>query len=316
MMNRILAFTILILTCGCALLAAGQTDQRVQATGTVIRVDAQYNEISLCLLEGECIVVVRPETKILRYIYPAEIGSIREGDVLGVTGTVTGGKIYADRIQISKEGKGLPASYRDREAVVEGTITFPAAQFDRTFAMNTAYGERKVDVGKSAVVTRGGRGISVHDLAKGDIVRAGGTWDGSRLDCARVEVVDVLTPFANDGGGSEIHPQPSAPPPTNNPPGPVAAPSVQPEQPPVEPSAQPEQPSNVRTGRIVAIDHAKLTMTIDSAMTDTKIDAPNATVTRKESTRRFGDLKKGDKVTVTGELVDGVVKATAIEIVD
>lgn len=309
MMKRILTAASMILICGAIPVLAANIEQ-IDVQGAVTRVYTGENEIDLRASDGDYIIVVRPQTVIQRYIYPAEIGDIREGDQLGVNGTLTGGKIYADRIQISKEGRGLPSYYR--EDVIEGMITFPPSSFDRSFALETVYGERKVDVRRGAAVTRNGRDISVHDLAKGDKVRAYGTWDGRNLDCARVEVIDEFTPSPIPPASDEPAAAPPPAEPPANPPAADNAPELQPEQ----PSTQAGQPSNVRTGRIIAIDYAKFTMTIDSAMNDIKIDAQNAAVTRKESTRRFSDLKQGDKVTVTGELVDGGVKATAIEIVD
>lgn len=57
-------------------------------------------------------------------------------------------------------------------------------------------------------------------------------------------------------------------------------------------------------------------MTIDADLTDVEVDARDAAVTRDGSTRRFSDLKKGDKVTVTGETRDGVLVAKSVEVVE
>jgi len=55
---------------------------------------------------------------------------------------------------------------------------------------------------------------------------------------------------------------------------------------------------------------------MDAGMKDTKIDARDASVTRKGSTRRFSELKKGDKVTVKGDWNGDVLKAVSVDVAE
>ena len=302
---------------------------KTQLMGCVTRVFPRYSEINVRAQSESYVIVVRPSTVIRRYIYATDIYDIGEGDNLSVVGTISGtARIYAERIQIVSSNKGprYDASDRDREDRIEGVVTYPAASFDRTFAIQTDYGERKVDVPRSADVIKDGRSARVQDLRKGDRVRAYGTWDGSTLVATRVETIDRLA-------ARDYEPAPERPadeqgadqPPTYEPEPAANEPRV--DQPDQEPEGKPSEPPEVTsngqevadqapTGRIVSIDYDKVEMTIDVDMSDVKVDAANAAITRKGSMRRFSDLEKGDKVAVTGDYADGVLKAAAIEIVD
>ncbi len=173
---------------------------------------------------------------------------------------------------------------------IEGTVACPASMFDRSLALGTIYGERKVDVPKDADIVISGHAGSVHDLIKGDKVRATGAWSGSTLVASRIE-------------SGEKPPEPAVEQPA------ATAPA------PTPPAPEAPRPNDL-TGRIVDIDYAKSELSIDAGMKDTKIDAADASVTRKGSTRRFSELKKGDKVEVKGDWVGDVLKATMVDVVE
>jgi len=282
-------------------------NDHVDTKGYVTRVDPRFGEIDIRTKLGNYVVLVKAGSVIRRYIYVADISEVNEGDDISVVGTVDrDGRIVAERVQVSVSaspderaayyptGKGYrpPAASISghREDVIEGTVTTPASMFDRSLAVKTFYGERKVDVPKDADVVISGRPASVHDLIKGDKVRAIGTWSGSTLVASRIESGEKPIETAVE--------QPTAVTP--------AAPSPAPETP---------RPDSV-TGRIVEIDYVKFELSVDSEMKDIRIDAADAAVTRKGSTRRFSELKKGDKVEVKGEWVADVLKATMVDVVE
>lgn len=282
-------------------------NDHVDTKGYVTRVDPRFGEIDIRTRLGNYVVLVKAGSVIRRYIYVADISEVNEGDEIGVVGTVDrDGRIVAERVQVSVSanpderttyyptGKGYrppaPSTFGRREDTIEGTISSPASMFDRSLALATRYGERKVDVPKDADVIISGHPGSVHDLMKGDKVRATGTWSGSTLVASRIESGDRRTETTVE--------QPTTVTPTLPPP-------------------VPETPrSNSVTGRIVDIDYVKFELSIDSEMKDIKIDAADAAVTRKGSTRRFSELKKGDKVEVKGEWSGDVLKATMVDVVE
>lgn len=282
-------------------------NDHVDTRGYVTRVDPRFGEIDIRTKLGNYVVLVKAGSVIRRYIYVADISEVNEGDDIGVVGTVDrDGRIVAERVQVSVSaspderatyyptGKGYrppaPSSLSRREDVIEGTVTSPASMFDRSLAVATRYGERKVDVPKDADVVISGHPASVHDLIKGDKVRAIGAWSGSTLVASRIESGEKPIETAVE--------QPSA--------------TAPPSPPPVLESPRP----NSLTGRIVDIDYVKFELSIDWEMKDIKIDAADAAVTRKGSTRRFSDLKKGDKVEVKGDWVGDVLKATTVDVTE
>jgi len=330
--RTVLASTVTLLD-GAASPDSGGTqsyrpNDRVETNGYVTRASPRANEIDIRTRSGNYVVVVRAGTVIRRYIYVTDINDINEGDDVSLTGTVDReGKIIAERIQVSASnpdergkypiGKGYRPSSSDAapaasEDMIEGTVAYPVSSFDRTLGLNTVYGARKVDVPKNAEVFIDRRAASVHDLMKGDSIRAAGTWSGTTLIASRVETIDQLTTApAVEGNSPAPEPPPLAEPP----------PAVEP-QAPAEPTAQPKPPAveaprpNELTGRIVEIDYAKFELSMDAGMKDTKIDARDASVTRKGSTRRFSELKKGDKVTVKGDWNGDVLKAVSVDVAE
>lgn len=255
-------------------------------------------------------VTVARDTAIRRYIYPAQFAEMREGDWVTVHGLFEGSRVDARRIQINRHS-GRSAPERPQE-VTEGEITYPASSFDRTFAIETQFGERKIDVPRGAVVIRNSQPISVHDLRRGEYVQVYGTWDGSTMTATAVEVIgpaDVLPPVSRVpkvGADEALPPKPDATP----------LPPIEPEV--VKPDAAPaelDDPSS-RTGRIVEIDYDTNEITLDVRMQDVKVSAAEAAITRRGSSRRFSDLKEGDKVTVRGEVRGRVFVATAVEIIE
>jgi len=294
----------------------------VETKGYVTRVDARFGEIDIRTKLGSYVVLIKAGSVIRRYIYVTDIGEVNEGDDINVIGTVDReGRIVAERVQVSvsanpeargayPDGKGYkprsgPQS-SDREDTIDGTISCPASMFDRSLAVGTKYGERKVDVPKDADVIVSGHAGSVHDLVKGDRIRATGVWSGSTLVAERIELGDKLAPEpVPELASTAPEPPPAAEPPA------VAEPAPAPNPP------APEAPRpNSLTGRIVEIDYGKLELSIDAGMKDTKVDAADASVTRQGSTRRFSELKKGDKVEVKGEWVGDTLKATMLDVVE
>lgn len=284
-------------------------DERIEIEGVVTRVLAGDGEIDIRVGDRDFTVILGPGTVIRRYLYVTDIGEVREGDRLGVYGTVRDTRITASRVHLIEAGQQYRPLYLERrEDVVEGEIVVTTSSFDRTLSLATDFGERKVDVKRGADVTRDGQPVSVHDLRRGELVRASGVWDGGSLVASRVEVIreiDRSAPSVEDparpepGAGAEQ--QPSEP--------------ASPAEPAAEESSIPAAPAE-RTGRIVDIEHQSNRMTIDTGLSDVQVDARDATVRHQGSTRRFSDLKKGDKVTVTGETRDGVFVAESVEIVE
>lgn len=327
-------------------------NDRIETTGAVTSVEASAGEIDIRTDNGNYALVVRPDTVIRRYIYVTDIGDVGENDDVSFTGRMgRDGKIVAERIQVSSAGSRsvrttetkayrptyLSAVSRSQEDSIEGSITVPPSSFDRSLVLVTEYGERKVDVLKSAEVRIDKLPASVHDLTKGDNVRVFGTWDGDTMIAARIETcVPSATASYRVQELPYAEPAPSAPePPEANPPAetaPVPAPPV--EQPSAsEPAPATDQPApaepapgnppaseppkvNTLTGRIVAIDYTNLDLTVDAGLKDNKIDARDAAITRQGSTRRFSELKKGDKIEVKGDWNGDVLKATSVDVVE
>ena len=253
--------------------------------------------------------VVDARTVIRRYIYSSDINDIHDGDSLNIVGTMGhSGKILAERIQISlprsedrgyypigKDYKRLDEQRPASADVIEGTVEYPASRFDRTLGINTKYGDRKINVRKDAEVFIDKRSASVHDLMKGDYIRATGRWDASTLIASRVETISDTH--------DEAHREPPSKP-DDTPP--VAA----------TPNAEDKQLPNHFEGRIVEIDYTKHEIVVDSEMRDFKVDAIDTPITKKGSSRRFSELKVGDKVSVKGEWTDSILKASTIEIAE
>jgi hypothetical protein len=317
-----------------------QPNDRVETTGYATRCSPRANEIDVRTRSGNYVVIVGTGTVIRRYIYATDINDINDGDDLNITGTVDhDGRIVAERIQVTVSkpdergkypiGKGYQPRASDAapaasEDLIEGTVAYPVSSFDRTLGLSTKYGDRKVDVPKNAEVFIDRRAASIHDLMKGDKIRASGTWSGSTLVASRVETIDELSASPTV---EEKLPAPE-PPPAAEPAPSVEAPApaeptapAQPSQ-PAEPTAQPTPPTveaprpSTFTGRIIEIDYAKFELSVDAGMKDTKIDAGNAAITRKGSSRRFSELKKGDKVEVKGDWDGDVLKAAAVDVVE
>ena len=297
-----------------------RSGDRVETDGYVMRVETRASEIDIRTRAGSYVVVVRPDTVIRRYLYVTDISDVNDGDNIKLTGTVDReGKIVAERIQVSAAnsaergkypvGKGYrppskSAAPERAKDTIEGTVVYPVSAFDRTLGLDTRYGERKVDVSKDAEVLVKGKAGSVHGIAKGDGIRVVGEWVGSTMVASRLETADQIAALPR----SEETTPPAPLPPLELPP--VANP------PAADPPAAAVPVSGTLTGRIVAIDYTKLEMTIDAAMKDQKIDARDASVTLKGSTRRFSELKKGDKVEVKGEWEGDVLKAAMVDVVE
>lgn len=276
--------------------------ERVEIRGYVTRVFARSGEINMRALSENYVVVVQPGTVIRRYIYVTDIHDISEGDEIRVYGTLTTRTtIKADRIHITSSDRDRryrdrPRSYRPsasygiREDVLEGTLV-TSLDSTWTVVLRTEFGERTVEVPRTAQITRDRQTASAGNIRKGERVRVRGRWEGDILVAERLEVGIGVEP-----GRVEQEPAASTP--------------TAPEPP------KPREADGPRSGRIISIDYEKLEMTIDSEMTNIKVAASGAEVTRKGSTRRFSDLKKGDRVTVNGEVKDGVLTATAIELTD
>lgn len=312
--RTILANTVTILEGNCAITGGAMEgyhpNDRVETDGYVMRANIRDNEIDIRTHLGNYVVVVRPETMIRRYIYVTTINDINDGDDINITGKVDReGKIVADRIQVSAANSGERGRYpigkgyrptssvpdsEDREDVIEGTVTYPTSAFDRTLGLDTRYGERKVEVPKEAVVLIDHQPGSVHSLLKDAMIRVTGTWNGSTMSAARIETIERLS------ANIRVDESP-------------AVPEVEPAPaPPVDEAARP----NTLTGRIIEIDYAKFELTLDAGLKDTKVDARDASITRKDSTRRFSELRKGDKIEVKGDWTGDTLKATLVDVVE
>jgi len=309
-----------------------QPNDHIETSGSVTGIVGSSSEIDIRTDSGNYALIVRPETVIRRYIYVTDINDINEGDGISFTGQMgRDGRIIAERIQVSAAGrvktnatKGYRPTYlsavsHSQEDSIEGAITSPPSSFDRTLALNTEYGERKVDVLKTAEVRIDQLPASVHDLAKGDRIRVFGTWDGNTMVATRVEtyVPSASATYRAQEPPAEPEPAPVTPEPpaeTTTAPEPPANPTTP--APTAPPAASEPAKSNTITGRIVDIDYTKLDLSVDAGLKDNKIDARDAVVTRQGSTRRFSELKKGDKVEVKGDWNGDVLKATSVDVVE
>lgn len=332
--RTILATTVVVLNEKAASAADSRSyrpNDYIETSGLVTGVSASSREIDVRTDDGNFALMVRPDTVIRRYIYVTDIGDINEGDDVSFSGRMAqDGRIVAARIQVSASGnKARPVgskAYRPtylsavshgREDSIEGGITSPPSSFDRTLMLSTEFGERRVDVLKSAEVRIDRLPASVHDLTKGDRVRVFGTWDGDTMVATRVET------YLPSASATYRVPEPPAPEPAPSAPQPMEQPSA-----PVPPASDPEPPApaepaapetanpSVITGRIVDIDYTKLDLSVDAGLKDNKVDAREAVVTREGSTRRFSELKKGDKVEVKGDWNGDVLKAVSVDVVE
>lgn len=333
--RTVLAETVVVLDDRPAPAPRGfQPNDRVESSGSVTGVLTSSKEIDIRTDDGNFALVVRPDTVIRRYIYVTDITDINEGDDISFSGRMgQDGRIVAERIQVSASRgntKSVSKSYRPtylsavsrgREDSIEGTIISPPSAFNRTLRLSTSYGERRVDVLKSAEVRIDQLPASVHDLSKGDSVRVFGTWDGNVMIATRVETyVPSASPAyrAQEPPLPEPEPEPpvQAEPPAQPEPAPEAPAAEEAPAPDNPPAAADQEKANIITGRIVEIDYATATLSVDANLSDNKIDASDAVVTRQGSSRRFSDLKKGDKVEVKGEWNGDVMKAASIDVVE
>lgn len=307
-------------------------NERVETAGYVMRVDRRIQEVSIRTRSGSYVVAIRPDTVIRRYIYVTDISDIDEGDDINLVGTVDReGKIVAERIQVSfsnpkertkypvgvayhPQGRGVPSDVTDD--TIEGVVRYPVTAFDRTMGLDTRYGQRVVDVPKDAEVVVDRKPGSVHDVKKGDSVRVVGEWSDSTMVASRLETVDQLVLTQPEKPAPAVEPAPTPSPA----PAPESAPAVEPapvaNPPAPNPPAVEAPRSGTLTGRIIDINYTKLELSVDAGMKDNKIDAGDAAVTRKGSTRRFSELKKGDKVEVKGDWDGDVLKATMVDVVE
>jgi len=338
--RTVLASSVVVLNEKAAPEVAAQRAYRpndhIESSGAITGVNGSHGEIDVRTDAGDYALVVRPDTVIRRYIYVTDINDVNEGDGITFVGTMArDGRIIAQRIQVSAPGnrvantygaKGYRPTYlsavsHSREDCIEGAIISPPSSFDRSLALNTDYGERKVDVLKSAEVRIDKLPASVHDLARGDTIRVFGTWDGDTMVATRVETYNPsagATYRVQELPLPEPQPEPEKPAEPSNPPAEIAAePAPAPTPAPAAPPAAPEPAKgNSIMGRIIDIDYTNLDLTIDAGMKDNKVDARDAVVTRQGSTRRFSELKKGDKVEVKGDWSGDVLKATSVDIVE
>lgn len=306
-----------------------QPNDRIETSGTVTGLTASSGEVDIRTDGGNYALVVKTETVIRRYIYVTDINDINEGDGVSVTGRMgRDGRIIAERIQVSAPGdkrvkpsatKGYRPTYlgavsHSQEDSIEGAIVSAPTSFDRTLSLNTEYGERKVDVLKTAEVRINQVPASVHELTKGDRVRVFGTWDSSTMVATRVETYVPSATATYRAQELPAEPEPVV----------VPDPATQPENPSAEITPAPADPpaaaetvkASTLTGRIVAIDSAKLGLTVDAALKDNNIGARDAAITRKGAASSFTDLKKGDKVEVKGDWNGDVLKATSVDVVE
>ena len=337
--RTVLASSVVVLDArAAASLAAPQgyrPNDHIEASGAVTGVIASSKEIDVRTDDGNFALLVKPETIIRRYIYVTDIDDVNEGDAVSFIGRIgQDGRVIAERIHVFASGNGvqpkgskgyrptyLSAVSQTREDTIEGAIISPPSSFDRSLALDTEYGDRKVDVLKSAEVRIDRLPASVHDLGKGDYVRVIGTWDGDTMIASRVET-SAPSSSATYRVQELTVPEPvrvePAPPPAAAVPVPAApakpAPAP-PANPPAQPQPEPEKPTTL-TGRIVEIDYTNLDLSVDAGLKDNKIDARDAVITREGSTRRFSELKKGDKVEVKGDWNGDVMKAASVDVVE
>lgn len=276
-------------------------DERIEIDGVVRIVRPDAGEIEIRAGDVDYVVVIGPRTVVRRYLYVTDVSEIRSGDRVGVFGTVRGSRISALRIQLIEPGGEFRPLYADRrEDVVEGEIVVPTSSFDRTLLLATEFGERKVDVRRGAQVTRDGQSISVHDLRRGERVRVCGVWNGDSLSAVSIEVID------DTSAGPVKEPETQESPTDISGPG-ETIPSETP-----GPTDSPEPAE--RTGRIVSIDPENRRLTVDTGLADVPVDAAHAEISREGTPVAFADLKKGDRVTVVGELREGVLHARSVEV--
>lgn len=339
--RTILASTVVVLEASAAKIVPQgyRPNDHIETSGSVTGVNASSGEIDIRTDTGNYALLVKSDTVIRRYIYVTDISDINEGDGISFTGAMArDGRIIADRIQVSAAGikiaktngthgyrpTYLSAVSRSQQDSIEGQIISPPSSFDRSLALSTTYGERKVDVLKSAEVRIDKLPASVHDLAKGDYIRVIGTWDSDTMIATRVETsapssaatyrVEELPAPAPEPAPAPAAPEtPAAP--ANPAPAETATAPAEPANPPAPAAPEPAKASAI-TGRIVAIDYTNLDLSVDAGLKDNKVDARDAVVTRQGSTRRFSELKKGDKVEVKGDWNGDVLKATSVDVVE
>lgn len=283
----------------------------IEFEGVVVRAEPAYREFTVDDGRDRYFVETRPDTVIRRYIYVADVRDIAEGDTVSIHGTVTGQRVTAKRISIVQRGSYRSGRdngdryYGRRETVLEGEVVGTASWFDRSLAVRTPDGDITVEVPRSTSVIRDGKNISVHDLRKGDYVRAYGVLEGRTLSATRMEVIDFVYPMASrsddkipPGDNSEIS---------------DTADTRAPDESPV--AVSPREPDSY-TGRIVAIDVESALLTVDIELQDVTVDASEVVITRNDSLRRLSDLKPGDKISIKGKMKADALHAAEIAILD
>lgn len=260
--------------------------------GQIVRVNPAAGEFVIKAGTDTFVIVVGRVTEIKRSTFVSNLYDMSEGDQVNVVGNRQGvDRINAITVIINSAKSNVPVyddRYYGRYDLVQGTIITPSSTYSRSIVVQTSYsGLQTIEVPRGIDVIRSGRSVSIHDLIRGEWVRAYGTWDTGRLEAVSVESYGIsYRPDSDHHDGDNHH----------------------------NPGTDLSNNSQTRVGTITSVNSKKLELTVDIGLSDMTINASDAKVQRNGSSISFSSLEKGDKVQLKGTYSAGFLKASLISL--
>lgn len=147
----------------------------ITVRGEVLRVDQQASRAYMRSERGELDVVIGRETDIRELGRRRTLADLRPGVHIVVTGPLdTPHIITAHTVNVGGPDPGSPGI----DSILSGVVTRDTGLFDRNLVVRTLLGEKRVEIPRGADVRIDGSYGSVHEIRRGDQIRAVGRWSG------------------------------------------------------------------------------------------------------------------------------------------
>lgn len=167
--------------------AGWETGKVLTVSGEVESVDSVRGLVRLASEVGQVDILVERRTDIREWGRKKTFDDIRDGDHLVVTGKVESySRLTAHSINIG--GPDSRGGSNNLQTIVMGEVVRNSDAWDRNLTVRTPVGEVTMAVPREAKVIRNGDYISVHEIDRGDIVRALGTWRGNTFTANQIDV--------------------------------------------------------------------------------------------------------------------------------
>lgn len=159
----------------------------VTVGGTVRDADTRRGYFEFDSDRGDLRIITTNGTDIREMGRRKTVKDIRKGHYLIINGHLESyTTLRANTINIggpdSRPGSG-------RSSILIGEVTRNTTLWDRNIKVKSPLGERTVKVPQNVDITRDGRGVSIHDINKGEIVRVLGRWSGDTMIANQVDVI-------------------------------------------------------------------------------------------------------------------------------